>query len=72
VRTAARRIYVVDQTNRAQLMSSSESKLWLSFEQRLLKGIVAKFSDGKYFLSLLKNSSCSLLLETVDEIREIF
>lgn len=63
---------MVDQTDHTQLIASSESKLWLCFEQRLLKGIVAKFSDGKFFLSSLKNSSCSLLLETVDKIRETF
>lgn len=63
---------MVDQTDHTQLIASAESKLWLCFEQRLLKGIVAKFSDGKFFLSSLKNSSCSLLLETVDKIRETF
>lgn len=63
---------MVDQTDHVQLKASSESKLWLSFEQRQLKGIMAKCSDGKYFLSSLKNSSCLLPLETVDKIREIF
>lgn len=49
--------------------AKSESKSWPSFEQRLIKDTVAKFSDGKYFLSLLRNSSCLLPLETIDKIR---
>lgn len=69
VRTAARRTYVVDQTDHTQLIASSESELWHSFEQSLLRGIAAKFSDGKNFLISLKNSSCSLPLETGDKIR---
>lgn len=63
---------MVDQTDHAHLIASSDSKMWLSFEQRLLKDIVAKLSDGKYFLSSLKNFFCSLPLETADKIREIF
>lgn len=54
-RTVAKRTCVVEQTDHTQLMATPESKLWLSFEQRWLRGIMAKFSDGKYFLSSLKN-----------------
>lgn len=62
----------MDQTDHAQLIARSETKFWLSFEQRRLKGIVAKFSEWKIFLSSPKNSSCLLPLEMVDKIREIF
>lgn len=42
---------MVEQTDYTQLIASPESKLWLSSEQRWLRGIMAKFSVGKYFLN---------------------